>query len=226
MVAENHIYAEIKNAIFNKKISLNQQLNEQSLSEAFKVSRTPIRAVLQKLTHEKILYNIPNKGTFIYLPNKKEMDDIFQLRIVMEKKAAEIACEKGAAKEFEDLENVIDKEEKEFKKGEYGKGIGHTADFHQGLLKLSNNSFMIAYNEELINISNVYLAFHDTATKECPMSPDEHRAILNYLKKRELSNVLNMVDYHFESIKKHLKYQQNISSTNFTDIFMPYKTSN
>src|SRR5699024_9322802 len=197
LIAEKHIYSEIKNAILNKKISLNQQLNEQLLSKAFNVSRTPIRSVLQKLIYEKILYNIPNKGTFIYLPKKEEVEDIFQLRKIMEKKAVEIACEKSSMKDFEKLEEIIHKEEKEFKKGEYGNGIEFTSKFHQGLMMLSKNKFMISYNEELLNISNVYLTFHDTATKECPMSPDEHRSIISYLKKRDVTNSIKMIDTHF-----------------------------
>ena len=83
MSLEEYIYSEIKNAIFNRKIPLNSQLNEELLSEAFEVSRTPIRAVLKKLQYEKIVQSIPNKGTYIYQPTKKDIQDVFQLRVIL-----------------------------------------------------------------------------------------------------------------------------------------------
>src|SRR5699024_2071632 len=182
MSLEEYIYSEIKNAIFNRKIPLNSQLNEELLSEAFEVSRTPIRAVLKKLQYEKIVQSIPNKGTYIYQPTKKDIQDVFQLRVILEKESIKLACKTATEEQIKELEELTIKEEEYFKKGEYGKGIEFTSNFHQKLLMLSGNEFMARYNQELINITNIYLAFHDTAKKESSDSPEEHRVILNALR--------------------------------------------
>lgn len=227
MSVEEYIFSEIKNAIFNRKIPLNYKLSEETLAQAFGVSRTPIRAVLKKLQHEKIVQIIPNKGAYIYQPSEKEISDVFQLRLLLEKEAVKIACQTMSAQQYDELENMTIKEEEEFKKGDYEKGIELTSQFHHFLVKLSNNNFMINYNHELLNITNVYLAFHDTVQIECPMSPKEHRGIIEALKNKDIEESVNAVDEHFKHIKKHLKYKtQSSNFTTFSDIFSPYKKLN
>lgn len=226
MSLEDYIYAELKNAIFNKKIPLHYQLNEELLSEAFEVSRTPIRAVLKRMQHEKIVYNIPHKGTYIYQPSQEEIDDVFQIRILLEKESIAIACQKASDEQIDTLEELTIQEEREFKKGEYGKGIEFTTQFHQELISLSGNKLMASYNQELINITNVYLAFHDTAKKECPLSPEEHRSIIQALRKRDVDASILAIEDHYESIKKHLNYQGNDQDIQFEDLFKPYSKNN
>lgn len=223
MSLEEYIYSEIKNAIFNRKIPLNLQLNEELLSGAFEVSRTPIRAVLKRLQYEKIVQSIPNKGTYIYQPTKKEIEDVFQLRVILEKESVKLACEKATEEQIKELEEITIQEEEFFKKGEYGKGIEFTSHFHQKLLMLSGNEFIARYNQELINITNIYLAFHDTAKKESPQSPEEHRTILNALRERDVEASVQAVEEHFLNIKKHLSFEPNSEEVKFADIFKPYK---
>lgn len=220
---EEYIYSEIKSAIFNKKIPLNSKLNEKELAEALEVSRTPIRSALKRLQHEKIVHCIPNKGSYIYQPSKKEIDDVFQLRMILETKAIELACQEITDESLEELEELTLKEEEEFKKGDYGKGIEYTSKFHQELMKYSNNQYMMSYNDELINITNVYLAFHDTAKKECPMSPREHRLIIETLKKRDVKEAVAAVENHFKSIEKHLTLENTEKSiVQLSDVLKPY----
>lgn len=222
MSLEEYIYSEIKNAIFNRKIPLNSQLNEELLSEAFEVSRTPIRAVLKRLQYEKIVQSIPNKGTYIYQPTKKDIQDVFQLRVILEKESIKLACKTATEEQIKELEELTIKEEEYFKKGEYGKGIELTSNFHQKLLMLSGNEFMARYNQELINITNIYLAFHDTAKKESSDSPEEHRVILNALRERDVEASVKAVEEHFENINKHLNFEQNNLDVTFSNIFKPY----
>lgn len=226
MSLEDYVYTEIKNAIFNKKIPLHYQLNEELLSDAFKVSRTPIRAVLKRMKHEKIVYSIPNKGTYIYQPNQEEIDDVFQLRIIMEKKAVEIACQNASDEQLDKLEGLTAQEEEEYSKGEYGKGIELTSQFHQKLIELSSNKLMAAYNQELLNITNIYLVFHDIAKRECPLSPEEHRSIIHALRKRDIDASIQAVDDHYESVIKNLKYQGPDNDVQFKEIFKPYSNKN
>ncbi|WP_228485628.1 GntR family transcriptional regulator [Thermaerobacillus caldiproteolyticus] len=76
-IGEEHIYQILRNAIFNADLSPGTQLIESSLAEAFGVSRTPIRAVLQRLKYDSLVKMIPHRGAFVYCPTPKESEQIF-----------------------------------------------------------------------------------------------------------------------------------------------------
>ncbi|MFD1707176.1 GntR family transcriptional regulator [Siminovitchia sediminis] len=220
---EEYVYSELKKAIFNRQIPLNTQLNEELLSEAFKVSRTPIRSVLKRMQHEKILQIIPRKGAYINQPTFQEIENVFQLRTLMEKEAIKIACREAADKQLKALEELTYEEEKLFRSGNYADGLRVCSEFHQNLIKLTKNHVMIEYSQELINITNIYLVFHETANKESPRSPEEHREIVRAIQRRNEEEALQLFDQHIKSIKDHLNRNKNENIVEFHKIFKPYK---
>ncbi|SOC43694.1 GntR family transcriptional regulator [Salinicoccus kekensis] len=223
LAIEDYVYRELKQAIFNRKIPLNMQLNEKELSNAFNVSRTPIRTVLKKMEQEKIIENIPNKGAFIHQPTPQEIENVFQLRTILEREAAKIACKTVSEEQLDELERITIEEEQFFREGEYEKGLEKTTLFHQQLMDLSNNEYMKKYNEELINITNIYLAFHDSARKESPLSPEEHRSIIKALRTRDQEKAAESINSHYKNVREHLKYEEEEKKYSFEELFKPYR---
>lgn len=222
---EDYVYNELKRAIFNRQIPLNAQLNEELLSEAFKVSRTPIRSVLRRMQHEKIIQIIPRKGAYINQPTFQEIENVFQLRTLIEKEAIKIACREATDKELKALESLTYEEEELFRSGNYADGLRVTSEFHLNLVKLTNNHLMIEYSQELINITNIYLVFHETAKKESPRSPEEHREIVRAIQKRNEKEALRLFDEHIKSTKDNLNRNMNENTAEFYKIFKPYDKS-
>lgn len=219
---EAYIYNELKNAIFSRKIPVNTQLNEESLSEAFNVSRTPIRAVLRRLQREKIVQNIPHKGTYIYQPTLKEIEDVFHLRLLLEKEAVRIACKEATEEELQALEKGTYLEEQYYKDGEYTKGLKQTSEFHQTLIRFTKNELISKYYQELINITNIYLVFHETFNRENPISPDEHREIIKAIRAKDEQKAVSSISNHFDNIGKHLRKKKKEDVVRFDEIFKPY----
>jgi len=222
---KEHIYNELKQAIFSRKIPLNTQLNEEVLSEVFNVSRTPIRSVLRRMQYEKIIKIIPHKGAYIYQPTPKEFEDVLHLRTVLEKEAIKIACEKATEEQINELKEITLKEENLYKSGDYAEGIRISTEFHHKLITITANDFMIQYNQELMNIMNIYLVFHENTIQESPRSPEEHRGIINAIKNRDEKKALELFDLHFKSIRDNLNNDQSESSVDFSQIFKPYPKS-
>lgn len=218
---EQYVYEEIKTAIFNRKIPINMQLSEEQLAEAFAVSRTPIRSVLKQLQYEKLIQILPNKGAFINLPSSKEIEEVFQIRIIMETEAVKIACRTASEQELNDLEELTRREESLYKQGEYGKAVQLTSDFHQGIINLTGNELLSNYSRELINLTNVYLAYHDHADVESPLCPVEHRNIIQAIMKRDEAEAVRILGEHFQTVKKHLGSNDDELEVNFSSIFKP-----
>jgi DNA-binding GntR family transcriptional regulator len=218
---EEYIYQEIKSAILNRKIPVIMQLAEEQLGEAFKVSRTPIRSVLKRLQYEKMIRIVPNKGAYINQPSEKEIQEAFQLRTIIETEAVKMACRVAVETQLCDLDTLTYEEEKLYKLDEYAKGIQLTSEFHQGIVLLCGNELMAGYSQELINISNIYLALHDSADTESPFCSIEHRQIIQAIREKDEDKAVRELLNHFTTVKEHLDFNKEPETVQFSDMFKP-----
>lgn len=77
-------YRIIKQLIINCDIPPGSALNERELVEQIGVSRTPIREALNRLEKENLVTIIPGRGSFVSSITVKEINDIYQLREIIE----------------------------------------------------------------------------------------------------------------------------------------------
>ncbi|MET3288635.1 UNVERIFIED_CONTAM: DNA-binding GntR family transcriptional regulator [Brevibacillus sp. OAP136] len=222
---EEFVYEQIKSAILNRKIPLKTQLGEEQLAEAFKVSRTPIRSALKRLQYEKMVQILPNKGAVINQPTQKEIEEVFHLRTILEVDAVKRACQMASEDQLKELESLTYVEEELYKDGEYGRAIEVTSAFHQGLIRLSGNELIEKYSQELINITNIHLAYHDSAKKESPLCPSEHRSIINAIRKKDEQEAVSKFLEHFTTVRKHLESDKDVNAVDFTEVFKPFSDS-
>ena len=180
---EDHIYNEIKSAIINRKIGPRTHLSEKQLAEVFNVSRTPVRQVLQRLQFEKFVEIMPNRGAFIYEPTLKEIEEIFQLRGLLEVEAVRLACQKATKEQLENLEMLTHKEDALYREDDYGKVLPIINEIHLGIVRLSGVELLSRFCKELIDLTSIYLAFYDNPSKD-PKGPEEHRQIIRLIRQK------------------------------------------
>lgn len=78
------VYEVIKLRIANGTYRHGMHLQEISLAEDLNVSRSPVREALKQLTSEELLVSAANKGSYVREFTKKELQDIFDFRIIIE----------------------------------------------------------------------------------------------------------------------------------------------
>src|SRR5207244_4700564 len=61
------------------------RLVERDLAERLGMSRIPIREAIQKLIEEGLVTKVPHRGTFVYVPSPREIEEISSLRAVLER---------------------------------------------------------------------------------------------------------------------------------------------
>ena len=81
-------YTLIKEAIINRRYAPGQFLSENELAEDLEISRTPIREALQTLEVEGFLSLVPNRGAQVASISSKDVEEIFELRMLCEQLAA------------------------------------------------------------------------------------------------------------------------------------------
>lgn len=75
------IYNELRQRICLLDLEPGARLREEPLAEEFGVSRTPVRAALARLEHERLVESTPGSGATVAIIDTKEIRDVWAVRM-------------------------------------------------------------------------------------------------------------------------------------------------
>ena len=181
---DESIYLELSRAIVDHRIPPGTALQEDALSTAFGVSRTVIRKVLQKLSHEKLVDLAPNKGASVARPSAEEAKDVFDARRLVERILVERVVAAADDESIEGLDKLVTAEKSAFDAGDKTLRLNLSGDFHRQLAKLAGNSVLDRFLNELISRTSLIIALYESPGA-VPCSHGEHMEIVGALKRRD-----------------------------------------
>lgn len=107
LLAKDYVYEKIQEKIFSGSIPLGARISEHALSKELNVSRTPIREALARLVYEGVAEQVPNDGIFLRRPSLKDIEEIYDLREILESHAAYRAAQNALPIHLEKMENSL-----------------------------------------------------------------------------------------------------------------------
>lgn len=103
---KHDIYSRIKADIITGRKKPGERLSIDDLKEQFGTSVTPVRDALQMLGQEELVTIKPRSGYYITLVSYRELNDMLELREILELAGVERAAEKITDEQIVALENV------------------------------------------------------------------------------------------------------------------------
>lgn len=100
------IYNTIRDDITYGKSSPGERLVESRLVEQFKTSRSPIREALRQLQSEGLITLEQNKGITVAKLSVKEVEEIYNLRWLLESYGARLSAELATKEDIKYLRNL------------------------------------------------------------------------------------------------------------------------
>lgn len=79
--------------IIERKVASGSKLPEPALAERFGTSRAPIREALYLLDQAGLVERTPRRGTVVNAYSSREIEELYQVRITLERIALERSCE-------------------------------------------------------------------------------------------------------------------------------------
>lgn len=204
MSNDEKVYQKLLRAIVEHKLEPGVRLPEDKLSEAFGISRTGIRKVLQRLAIERFVVIEPNKGAQVNEPSRQEAVDVLDSRTLLEPTLIP-----SILKHWDDTQScyfrsLVSQEHKAEQQGDLAASIQLTARFHYELAKLSKNSVLAEFVEQLcLRSSLVIAAYGSKSSVNCECG--SHSEILDLLDRGELIEAQAWMTHHLELIKDSLK---------------------
>ena len=86
-------YEHIIQGIFSGKFPLGSPLSEKEIGNLLGLSRSPVREAMKHLEAEGLVFHFPGRGTFVTDVTMRDLEEIFELRILLELHALRVACD-------------------------------------------------------------------------------------------------------------------------------------
>jgi len=173
----------IRERILSKELFPGSQIVEDELAKSTGVSRAVVRNAMIELQKEGFVTIIPNKGSFVTNPKKKEVTSFYQVRQYLELGAGEIAMRNITEEQLARMEENYAKQIDLLSNFSIEEYAILNREFHWVIVEAADNEFYTKYLRELYNIQRLYIIFFDKSTSNAN-SLKNHRKILDGLKER------------------------------------------
>src|SRR5688572_12749979 len=99
-------YERIKHDIICCMIAPGMEISEAQLCAQYKLGKAPVRMALSRLAHEGLVRAIPRRGYMVTAVTLKDIQDVFELRLMLEPCAARMAAGKVDAQKLRALDEA------------------------------------------------------------------------------------------------------------------------
>ena len=104
----DQVYQRLIRELCEGRYACGEELNEVALADHYKVSRTPVRDALQRLAAERLVVNVRNRRTTVIQPSRKEVEETYQVRQILESAAARQAAPHISQQQLTKLRKLAD----------------------------------------------------------------------------------------------------------------------
>ena len=215
---DESIRRELWGAIIDHRIPPGTPLPEDALSNAFGVSRTIIRKVLQRLNHERLVDIVPNKGATVAKPSNEEARQVFDARRAIERAVIERVVQSVHDQDIDALAALVADEKKAFEKGDKRRRLMLSGEFHSRLARLSGNEVLTSIVTELVSRTSLIIALYELPGA-VPCSHSEHLEIIDAVKRRDARKAIQYMDHHLQHIEAQIDLSDSSFAVDFAKLF-------
>lgn len=154
-------YAQLLTAIRRGDFLPGDRLRETDVADRLSLSRTPVREALRRLEADGIVEHRPRVGAVIRQLSHTELVELYEMRTVLERTAAEMAAKHAAAAEIDALRDI----NASLASSAPTEAAALNQDFHRGIYHATRNRFLLdaarALNNALMLMGPTTLADTD-----------------------------------------------------------------
>jgi DNA-binding GntR family transcriptional regulator len=192
----SQVAEQLAGAICDGRLAPGQRLVEAAVARQMGISRAPVREAARRLQQRGLLVAHPRRGFFVRDFSLEEIDDIYGLRIELERYAAGLACARATAEDLARLQAQIDLQFALADRGEIAALVEADLGFHLLFCEVSGNRKLLTLFTDLASevrmiialIGQVYDDPHRIAGTHCPL--------LEALAARDTARLEAEVDHH------------------------------
>ena len=193
------VYQVLKKEIVRGILEPGSSLSENKLAKEMHVSRTPIREAMRKLVAEGLVKTSPNKKMTVSEVSLVDMKEVLLVRGALEGLAASIAAKRISSQEIDKLEKIVTQMSRYLTKENLSSYCEVDDKFHDLILSICGNKWIIQIRDNLGSFIYRFRIKSLSVPGRLKCSLEEHRAIMESLKKHDSEEADRLSQIHMEN---------------------------
>jgi DNA-binding GntR family transcriptional regulator len=195
-------YEYLKSSVLSGRFNPGERLTEEHLAKKLGVSRTPVREALHKLESEGLIKVLETRGFIVSRDSKDEVEELFELRAILEGYALRIISGRISDEDLERLSGFIERAEDALRRKRMEEVFKWNTKFHDTLHGIVIEKKRL--HRLLVNIRKYVLRYR-IDTLQYPdggkRAIDGHRKILLALRLKDPDLCERMMREHIREAK-------------------------
>lgn len=194
------VYKWLNAAILAGEFVPGQMLRQESIAKRLGVSRVPLREALQRLESEGQVVLHPHRGFAVASLDIEEIEEIFQLRIMLEERAAYHSTRARTAEHVAKLRQLlkrmdgINSDDRE----QVAEWCRLNSEFHDILLSAGKHRHISRVAKSLRNTVEPYIRLEVTLTRGAAGAQEEHAQMVEAFARGDAYTVAKLSREHCE----------------------------
>ncbi len=195
---------KLREAIMRGSLEPGTQLGEADLATQLGVSRGPLREAMQRLVQEGLLRSESHRGLFVIELDEAGIRDVYRVRRVVERAAAELILGRDGEQVADRLAEVHDRMRRAAVEGDRHALSEADLEFHEAFvaesgsirLKRLSGTLLVETRMCLSAMADTYEFPHEVA--------DEHAQIVEAIRGRDEAHLFTLIDDHIDASLERL----------------------
>ena len=198
------IVDQLRQSILDGTYPAGSQLRQDALGDAYGVSRIPVREALFQLEAEGLVRIVPQKGAIVSELSLDEINDVFDLRGILEPRLLAQSAPHFAEQDFAGLDDIQKRFEKAIKAGNVSEWGQLNADFHMALYAHARQPRTKAIVIALLQTSDRYTRLQLSNTKAMGTAEKEHAHLIALCRAQKIDEACRFLEQHIEAVRTDL----------------------
>lgn len=195
---EEQVYLRLEEEILCGIYKRGDALTETAISNKIGVSRTPVRAALQRLGEEGLIELVPNKCAVVIGVTVDDLIDTYRIRMRLEGLATAMATSRLTEDDKKRLTEAMELSEYYMKKQDTEQLKELDTSFHSTIYQASGNRMLYKILTELHRNIKTYRKLSLTMPGRLEASIREHREILEAMLEGDAKKADELTSLHIE----------------------------
>jgi DNA-binding GntR family transcriptional regulator len=173
-------YREIRDRVRNGLLPPGSRLVERTLCKELGMSRTPVREALRLLAAEGLVESRPNRGMAVARLTEQELDEVFEVGLVLESFIASLATRKAGGRPLEPLRGLLRDMRRVLaaRAPDRRRYIELDQQFHSTIAGLAENQRLANMLQTAMDVRVLHQAFSHYSMEHLQRSLQQHETIL------------------------------------------------
>jgi DNA-binding GntR family transcriptional regulator len=198
------ITTQLRDAVLSGAQPSGTQLRQDALAAQFGVSRIPVREALLQLEAEGLVRIVPHKGAVVTGLSRSEVDDIFELRVVLEVRLLRRSVPLLTAEDFAALDRVQNAFGEAIRKRDAARWGTLNAELHMALYRRAELPRTSAVVANLLTASERYTRIQLSGKAAWQRAQAEHGELIELCRRGETDAACALLERHVTTVHHDL----------------------